>query len=187
MTKPTYEEILQDGCVNWNFRKEGLIYQLSFHGCSEHQPQGIWCYYLIVTEQMFPHKWDTMKAVKGNYGYSAPKFWRNDWFASEITFAAPHNCLCRHQQKEIEGIKVGCDYNHIWHSEMGYSDTFASVKRDAEITVEKFLADNPDYCWRSDFSNKWGKPEEFYIAKNGNKVHNLDVLPDEWLANGWAK
>jgi hypothetical protein len=59
---PTYEEMLK-GSTQWRGNHMGMSYLLSHHGHRtgneypgvEYNP-GTWCYYLIVPEQMYPHR-----------------------------------------------------------------------------------------------------------------------------------
>tara|TARA_Y100001951_G_scaffold88698_2_gene80460 strand:+ start:3220 stop:3831 length:612 start_codon:yes stop_codon:yes gene_type:complete len=182
MATPTYEELLK-GATTWRFDHKGVSFILSHHGYrtgeeyehSEPHP-GIWCYYLLIPEQMYPHRWDDFACTLGEPSGTFGRFYRHgpafdhDMFDTEITWASSEPYFDRKTDRMWDGAKVGCDYNHLWQHEYGYPDTFASVKRDAEQTVEKFLAAHPDRRLRSSYSGTWGEPDDFYTAKNGATV-----------------
>lgn len=192
--KPSYEELLS-GATTWRFpHKTGLIYELSFHGYVPLEKrifadsgEGTWCYYLIVPEQMFPHRWDDFRCLISDHGFHQPTpTWERVDFDGGITFSETRTHWSRKEGRFTESVKVGCDYNHLWNAEMGYPDTFASVKVDAESAVRRFLQQNPDHKARSGYSHVWGDPDEFYTAINGELVHReKDDIPDGW--DGWKE
>lgn len=176
---PTYEELLE-GSTQWRKTHMGVAYLLSHHGhtpadwAREYSPEGhpgIWCYYLLIPEQMFPHRWQDFACSTDENGWEhAGPAWQSDWFDTEITWSSNEPCWDRKTKRVWGGVKVGCDYNHSWHRDMGYPDTYASVNRDAQFTVEKFLTANPDRRLRCEYTGGWGKPEEFYTSVNGRQV-----------------
>ncbi len=184
--KPTYEELLA-GATTWRKSHDGVSYILSFHG---YDPdgyrfnQGIWCYYLLIPEQMYPHRWQDFACVRSEDGFEQPgPAFERGMFDTEITWSSSEPYYDRKERRTFDAAKVGCDYNHLWHSEMSYPDTYQSVDRDAVLTVEKFLKAHPDRRIRSGYSGKWGKPDEFYTAVNGRFVHKDDDIPSDW--DGW--
>jgi hypothetical protein len=189
MATPTYKELLE-GSTLWRKTHKGVSYLLSHHGYRKNEDNpydewsnhpGTWCYYLLIPEQMFPHRWDEFKCSRSESGFErAGLAWDSDWFDTEITFAESKPEYCRKTERVWDGVKVGCDYGHSWHRDMGFPDTYSSVNRDAIITVEKFLNANPDHFIRSRWSGLWGKPEEFYTAINGVLVHKDDEIPDKY-------
>ena len=48
-------------------------------------------------------------------------------------------------------------------------------------TIEKFIADNPDRRFQSEYSHRWGNADQFYIAANGCRVHVDDQVSDDWV------
>lgn len=184
---PTLDELLK-GATTWAGTHDGVSYVLSHHGHrtgdeyegAEPHP-GTWCYYLLIPEQMYPHRWDDFACVVGEYGFEShgPAF-DSDMFDSEITWSSNEPYFCRKQKREFGQSKVGCDYGHLWHREQGYPDSYESVKQDAIRTVEKFLAANPDRHFRSAYSGTWGTADEFYTAVNGALVHKSDQIPADW-------
>lgn len=178
---PTLEEYNQ-GATTWRHDYKGVAILLSHHGYmkpdhtrgyfAEGHP-GTWCYYLLIPEKMFPHRWDDFKAIRDEHGYESPgPAWEHDWFDTEITFSQSQPQWCRKTNRMWDGIKIGCDYNHSWHRDQGYQDTLGSVKRDAERTVEAFIKANPDRNFYCEYSHLWGVAGDFYTAKNGRRVHN---------------
>jgi len=184
---PTYEEMLK-GSTTWKASQEGVSIVLSHHGYrdgseyagAEFNP-GTWCYYLLIPEQMYPHRWNDFACVRGDHGYEShgPAF-DHDFFDSEITWSSSEPYFCRKEKRMFDLSKVGCDYAHLWHRERGYPDTYHSVMQDAINTAKKFLASHPDCHVRSDYSGKWAPSEEFYTAINGRLVHRDDVIPEGW-------
>lgn len=194
MATPSLQELLK-GSTQWRGEHKGVSYLLSHHGYrngdeyagAEYNP-GTWCYYIIVPEQMFPHRWADFAVTRKAAGYEqfGPAF-DHDMFDSEITWQSSEPYYDRKTERMWDAAKVGCDYAHLWHRERGYPDTFGSVTMDAERTVEKFLAANPDRLLRCDYSGKWGQEADFYTAVNGRRVHlsqeaNID---DGWI--GWKR
>lgn len=185
---PTYEELLE-GATKWSFRHNDVTVILSHHGYSagdrfpgDEPKPGTWCYYLLIPEQMYPHRWDDFRCTRAEHGFEhhGPGFCHDD-FDSEITWSSSEPYFCRQTMRMWDAAKVGCDYAHLYHHERGYPDTYQSVKRDAIATVEKFLSRHPDRRLRSGYSNRWDLPERFYTARNGSFVHVEDKIPDGWV------
>lgn len=184
---PSYEEMLK-GVTTWKGSHEGVSFVLSHHGYrdgteyegAERNP-GTWCYYLLIPEQMYPHRWPDFACIRSDSGYEThgPAF-DHDFFDSEITWSSSEPYFCRRAMRMFDQSKVGCDYAHLWHMECGYPDTYESVKRDAIMTVDKFLKAHPDRHIRSDYSGVWANADEFYTAINGRSVHRSDEVPDGW-------
>ena len=185
---PTYEELLQ-GSTRWYFSHKGVRFMLSHHAHRTGEEYegasptpGIWCYYLLIEQSMFPKRWEDfgcqMNEETGSY--SLGPAWKHEWFDSEITYQSSEPYFSLDEKSMSDVAKVGCDYGHSWHDEMGYPDTMRSVKDDATMTVDKFIEANPDRSFKSGWSNKWGQKEEFYTAINGALVHKDDVIPEEY-------
>lgn len=188
---PTYEELLK-GATTWRGSHLGVSYQLSHHGhrtgdeYKDARPNpGTWCYYLLIPEQMIPHRWaDFAVARKDGSDYAEPgPGWNEVEFDSGITWSSNEPYWDRKTAREWGLSKVGCDYAHIWHEERGYPDSYNSVEFDAKRTVESFVKAVPDRLRRSDYSGVWAAPSEFYIARNGSLVHNSDQVDPQWT--GW--
>lgn len=191
MAAPTYAELLE-GATTWHKDHCGVGVILSHHGHrtgteyvgAEPHP-GTWCYYLLIPEQMYPHRWADFAVTRNERGYCdhGPAF-EHEMFDTEITWQSSEPYWCRKTKRMWDAAKVGCDYNHSWHRDYGYPDTYQSVERDARRTVELFLAANPDHYVRCEYSGIWGMPNEFYTAVNGRRVHNSYA---DRFDNGWAK
>ena len=189
MATPTLEELLQGG-TTWRKDHEGISFELSHHGhrtgreyASADPHPGTWCYYLIIPEQMYPHRWQDFACFRSEYGYEShgPAF-EHDMFDSEITWSSSQPYWDRKTERQWDASKVGCDYGHLWHMERGYPDTFQSVEADARRTVEAFLKANPDRRLRCEYSGVWGEVGDFYTARNGRRVHTsqVDKFNDGW-------
>jgi hypothetical protein len=186
---PTLEELLK-GATTWRGSHKGISFSLSHHGhrngseyIGAEPAPGTWCYYLLIPEQMYPHRWPDFACVREESGYErhGPSFY-HEFFDSEITWSSSEPYFCRKTNRVWDLSKVGCDYAHSWHMERGYPDTYRSVMSDAERTVDKFLAANPDRNLRSDYSGLWAPSSDFYTAINGRLVHRSDNIPDDWAA-----
>ena len=188
---PTYKELLK-GATTWRLKHMDVDIILSHHGYrdgSEYEGAephpGTWCFYLIIPEEMYPHRWPDFACVRKGSGFETHgPAWDDDWFYSGITWSSSEPYWSRKENRLFDAAKVGCDYSHLWDMEQGYPQTFEWVKQDAERAVEQFLEAHPDRRLRSSWSHKWGAPDEFYRARNGGLVHKEDELPenyDSWL------
>lgn len=187
---PTYQELLR-GSTTWRGDHEGVTYILNHHGHrtgdeyegAEYHP-GTWCHYLLIPEQMYPHRWSDFEVTRKANGWESfgPAF-EHDMFDTEITWQSSEPYWDRKTERMWDAAKVGCDYAHLWHRERGYPDTFDSVTADAKRTVEKFLSANPDRLFRCDYSGKWDAPDQFYTAINGRRVH---LSKESEIDAGWV-
>ena len=115
----------------WNGEYRGVFYEISHHGISDYQPQGVWCYYIYIHEKQIQDK-DMDKFNLPNYDYYTP-FWNSlDW-----------HCGMTYYSKEYGAdgnpliFKAGCDYNHYWDEGYQYSESLLEV--DAKNTIDKLL------------------------------------------------
>jgi hypothetical protein len=192
MSTPTYEEMLK-GTTTWKGSHHGIGYLLSHHGHRrgdeyEHAAPypGTWCYYLLIPEQMLPHRWQDFACIRSDSGFEqAGPAWDNVNFNSGITWSSSEPYWDRKTARQWDASKVGCDYAHLWHCERGYLDTFSSVEFDAKRTVESFIEAAPDRLVRSQYSGVWASPAEFYTARNGSLVHQSDAIDPQW--SGWLR
>lgn len=186
--KPTYEEMLEGAC-KWVKKHKGVTYELSFHGYRpegdslgfyDEGHEGTWCYYLFVPEEMYPHRWDDFKTTyEGGVGREGPA-WESVEFDSGITWASNERGWCRKTNTPKETAKVGCDYNHLWHRESGYPDTYFSVDLDAKRSVESLLEQHPDYYCHCPYTGVWGPKKYFYESVGGWLVHKTADIPEGW-------
>lgn len=192
---PNYEELLE-GATQWRKSHKGVNILLSHHGFRKEGYEGeyyetghpgTWCYYLLIPEQMFPHRWSDFACVRSDSGFENPgPAWSHEWFDSEITWASSEPQYCRQTGRVWDAVKVGCDYGHAWHRVMGYPDTYKSVTEDALKTAEAFIRANPDRLMQSGWSNVWDKADAFYTAINGRLVHPTDKIPENYKKWGPA-
>lgn len=185
--KPSYEQFLK-GVTRWSEQHEGVTIELSFHPYQpEHHMMGTWCYYLLLPEQMFqPKDFKRLVCSQKTYdwgkSYDYYKFPDLD-FHCGITFYEITKVWDKHQNKYMRVIKVGCDYNHLWDNEAGYTDDYDSVLFDAKYSVRKLLDMFPNMNKRCFYCGIWDSPENFYVAKNGALVHNSQkdkLIEDRW-------
>lgn len=185
---PIYEEYLQ-GATTWKFSHEGIPYTLLHHGYREAKQYdtfsieyhpGTWCYYLHVTEQMYPDSWGQFANQEGEYGLVTGPAWDYTDFYGGITFNSDEPFWDRKEKRHIQAVKVGCDYNHLWDMECGYSSGFTSVKQDAINSCRHLLRAFPLERVRCRWSGKWVKPEDSYVAINGATVSRDAELPPEY-------
>lgn len=186
---PTYQELLTGG-TEWYFTDLPIRYSLAFHGhrTGEEHPNaephpGIWCYYLHIDEEMFPHRWNDFKPTGEGWDSYSTHSITHDMFDTEITYHRSKLYKSRKDGKIYDSRKVGCDYNHLWHHERGYPDTFQSVKADARRTVKAFLEANPDYRVCCAYSGVWGEKADFVETAKGGWVHKSKVAdaPPQWF------
>lgn len=188
---PTYEELLQ-GTTTWRFQHKGVSYSLSHHGYREgkqyddwySEPHcGTWCYYIHVTEQMYPNSWEDFKNVETEYGLTTGPAWDHVDFYGGITWNSDEDFRDYKTKRIISCVKVGCDYNHSWDRDAGYWQGLEDVKRDAIKTIDGLLTRYPLERVRCGYSGHWVRPEEAYTAINGQTVAKVTELPegyDSW-------
>ncbi len=195
---PTYEELLQ-GATTWRFDKCGITYTLSHHGyrgnparyCDpfdyENHP-GTWCFYLVVREQSFPHRWGDFALTRSDAGFEQhPSLFDDLPFHGGVSWASTEPYFDRESAKHWQAVKIGCDYNHLWDREACFPDTFNSVKCDAERAVDAFLEQNPDHWIPSRRSGQWGPKSDMLEMENGAYLHPDDIesMSPEYLNSGW--
>lgn len=189
MATPTYQEMLR-GATTWRGEHMGVRYKLSHHGYrtgdeykgAEPHP-GTWCYYIMIPEQMYAHRWQDF-ACTVLHGFENPgKAFDHNMFDTEITYSRTEKEMDRREGRFFDLVVIGCDYAHLWHMERGYPDTLESVRKDAIQTVEKFLSANPDRRLQSQYTGRWGDEKDFFTAANGRRVHRQDDLTN--ASDGW--
>lgn len=186
---PTYEEY-KAGATQWRSNIKGVGVLLSHHGVRP-EPDfitglphpGTWAYYILVPEQMYPHRWDDFKCIRDEHGFeqNGKAFDAVD-FHGRITWASSEPYFCRKTMRHWDGVKVGCDYNHLWDADGYYSDGYDDVLHDAKISAAQFLDLNPDFHMRCAYTGVWADNAEFYQARNKAWVHQsvadrIDVSP----------
>lgn len=193
MSLPTLEQY-QRGGTTWRYEHRGVSYTLSHHGVSEYQPEGTWCYYLHLLENMFQNPedfalFDKDREVKEMLGtgshyethdyYSIPDL----EFHGGATWYSKDTFLDRKSGKDFTALKIGCDYGHSWDRDGGYWEGMQEVERDAKRSID-ILVDRFPMNARCEYCGIVAHPSEFYIAGNGRRVHisQADKFEDGWAA-----
>lgn len=196
---PTYEEMLE-GTTQWRKEYKGIAYLLSHHGYREKDDDlfmephpGIWCYYLLITEDMFPHRWEdfscgTLDVVSSGRVYKTPsRLFEDCDFYGGITYSEDVLTWDNNSGSYKRSVKIGCDYNHSWDRDYGYYNGYSCVESDAKKTIDKFLEQNPDGYKRCKYSGVWGPEEDFYQSVGGWWVHNSreSDISEDW--DNWKR
>lgn len=189
--KPTLEE-LRKGSTTWIFEHLGVHYSLNHHGISDHSPEGIWCFYIHINEEMFindtdfalfdrePEIYETAIRKRETYRYDDVSDYG---FHGGITFYERTDYLNRSGVR-MKALKIGCDYAHSWDRDSGYWQGLGDVKADAIRLIEK-LAEAHPVKWRCNYCGKIDNPDQFYIAQNGSRVHKSQQ--EHLEKEGWDK
>lgn len=192
--KPTTEDFLASS-ARWNGEHHGIRYELNWHGLSEYNPHGTWCYYIIITSEQFgAEDWAKLRLVKEDKQTSHGSFWRHYSYEDfpdlephgEWTFGEMKTYLGR-DGVEHELVKVGCDYAHLWDRESGYWQGRNEVESHAKHSVDLLVKMFPNRRLRCHWSGKYDTADQFYTAKNGALVHKSqadkidDSMKPYWL------
>lgn len=185
--KPTLDDFLK-GAARWRGYHNGIAYELSWHGLSDYNPDGTWCYYLhLYGEQFYAEDWAQLRLESEDreFAGSMHRHWRYDSFPDldphgGWTFGEMDKYLSR-DGKEYEHVKVGCDYNHLWDRESGYWQGREAVEQDAKRSIDLLCKMFPRRRVRCDYSGRYDDAENFYTARNGSTVHKDSKLPDGWV------
>lgn len=178
MSLPTLEQY-RSGATTWRREHRGVTFTLSHHGVSSYSPQGTWCYYLHLLENMFqrsadfalfdrePELREFAGSICEHYDYySIPDL----DFHGGCTWYSKDRFIDRKSGKWLTALKIGCDYNDLWDDEGGYWEGLEEVERDAKRSVD-ILADQFPLNVRCAYSGVVANPSEFYTARNGCLVH----------------
>ncbi len=189
MSLPSLEQY-RSGATTWKKSHNGIDYLLSHHGVSEYSPQGTWCFYIFLHDNLFVNQDDfkifdrepRLVEFSGRfietYDYdSVPDY----GFHGGITWYSVEHFVDRDGTKR-KSLKIGCDYAHLWDREGGFSDGLDEVEMDAKRLIEKLVEQHP-IKRRCAYSGQLDIPEMFYEAQNGNWVHKTqaDNLPGGWV------
>ena len=190
--KPSYEEYLKSS-ARWMRTHKGINYELSHFGVSEYKPEGSWCWYIHLYENMFINPEDFARfdrepelrelspgSVWETYPYSdVPDY----GFHGGITFYDRDTFVAKDGQR-YKHIKMGCDYNHLWDEESGYWQGLTAIERDAQKYIDG-LVEAVAFKIRCGYSGKIDIPENFYEAENGAQVHKTQE--EKLRADGYEK
>lgn len=175
--KPNLNEYEQ-GSTRWSGEHRGVSYRLNHHAVSpEWNPDGIWCFYVYLTEDLFINpedfaQFDRTVEVKA-FGedsfyeyyeyYSLPDL---PWH-SGVTWYEKTQQLNRRTGKYQTKLEIGCDYNHVWDRDSGYWQDKADVEQDAKRVIDA-LHEKFKLTLRCAYSGMRDAPERFYIPRHGN-------------------
>jgi len=187
--RPNLEDFLQ-AAATWKGEHNGIAYSLSWHGLSDYNSEGTWCYYLhLQQEQFYADDWAKLRLAredKQTLGDSYHRHYRYDDFPDcdahgGWTFGEMLTYLGK-DGKEYEFIKVGCDYAHLWDCESGYWEGRSDVERDAKRSIDLLCQQFPRRRPRCSYSGKYDDADQFYTAVNGAMVHKsyADKFDDGW-------
>jgi hypothetical protein len=179
MARPTLEDFLSAGC-RWHGTHRGIGYELAWHGQSDYNPQGTWCYYILVnSEQFYPDDWSKLRLEKEDKQYFGEGSFHRHYSYENFpdldahggwTFGEMETYLGR-DGKEHEQAKVGCDYAHAFDRDEGYWQGREAVERDAKHSIDLLCEQFPNRRERCGYSGKYDDADQFYTARNGKRIH----------------
>lgn len=186
---PSHENFLT-GSSRWHGSYKGIGYELSWHGKSDYSPQGTWCWYIMISDEQF-YTEDWLKLRLGKQDQELYGSWRRHWDYDNFPDLEAHGGWTYGEMsfhlgrdgKEHEHVKVGCDYNHSWDGEMGYPNGKEDLERDVKRSIDALVAMFPKRRERCSYCGKFDDSDQFYTARNGNRVHNSQL--DKLRETGW--
>ncbi len=175
--KPTLEQFMTCA-ARWDGEHRGIRYELSWHGASEYQPQGIWCWYIIVTqEQFYADDWAKLRLEpqERELAGSKHRHWSYETFPDcdphgEWTFGEMSTYMGR-DGKDYDRVKVGCDYNHSHNRDEGYWQGRDDLERDVKASIEKLVKMFPKRRVKCAYSGRWDDADKFFETNAGWLVH----------------
>lgn len=115
-----------DHIQNWRTRLNDMLIEVSHHGVSDYQPNGIWCYYIYIYESKCPRfseLWLPEKLVKitpESEGFISHDY--NDTIVSGVDWHGGVTFYAKHGHYEgRRSIQFGCDFSHLWDREREYT------------------------------------------------------------------
>jgi len=181
MAIPTSDDFL--ACASkWCGQHQGIAYELSWHGKSEYRPEGIWCYYVIVTdEQFYPDDWAELRLSRKDLQFASS--WHRHYAYENFPDLDPHGgwtfgemvSYLGRDGVEHERVKIGCDYGHLWDEEGGFWQGREAVERDAKRSIDLLCEMFPRRRLRCAYCGRYDDREQFYTARNGMMVHRSQI------------
>jgi len=190
MMKPELKDY-QSGATTWKREYKGIMYTLSHNGISDYRPEGTWCFYIHLNDNLFINP-DDFKLFDrepekkersfGSYGetydyHSVPDY----GFHGGITYYSTDSFMDKNGEQR-KSLKIGCDYAHLWDEEGGYWQGLNDVDHDAKILIDELVSHHPVKL-RCQYSGLIDVPDNFYKARNGNMVHKsklTEFSEDKW-------
>jgi hypothetical protein len=182
MALPTLDQYRQ-GATTWKREHKGVGYTLSHHGVSSYSPQGTWCFYIHLLEEQFQRPEDfarfdrepEVREFAGTYREHYPCEDVPDYgFHGGITWYSRKTYRGRRSGEPLKALKIGCDYAHLWDQEGGYWQGLDDVEADAHKLIDALTAAVP-LKERCAYSGVYDLPDQFYTARNGNRVHRSNA------------
>lgn len=156
--------------TKWHGVHRGVHYEVVHWGESYmNNGAGVWNYYILIPEpQLPPEDWekvwlDPMDWVGSSSGtetpiYDAPNsILGHGDFHGGITFYEKEQVMDSRPSQRL--IRVGCDYNHITDSELGYPYSLSDVASDAQNTIDN-LCEVLRFKARCPWNGSYFNPEE---------------------------
>lgn len=190
MATPKHSDFLDAAC-KWRGEHQGIAYELSWHGRSEYNPQGTWCWYILLTqEQFYADDWAKLRLPREDKQLIGS--WHRHWDYDTFPDVKPHggwtfgemSVALGRDGKEYEHVKVGCDYAHAFDRDGGYYEGREQVERDVKRSIDLLVEMFPRRRERCGYTGQYDDPEQFYTARNGSRVHKsqADKFSDGWEA-----
>lgn len=139
---PTAEDFIKSS-ARWSGEHQGVSYEISWHGCSEYNPNGTWCYYIMLTSEQFNNE-DWRKLALRSKVIEFGGVFRVHWSYENFpdldehggwTFGEMRSYLGR-DGKRYKYLKVGCDYAHLYDQECGNPYTLSYVEDEAKHSID---------------------------------------------------
>lgn len=179
MSIPSNDDFLSAGCT-WFGSHNGIRYKLSWHGRSDYNPKGTWCYYLLVNqEQFYPDDWAKLRLERQDHQFMGAGSWHRHWsyenfpdvdFHGGPTWGEMTVYLGR-DGKEYELVTVGCDYAHLWDEECGRWQGKNEIEDDAKRSIDLLCKQFPRRRAKCSYTGQYDDADKFYTAVNGALVH----------------
>jgi hypothetical protein len=135
-------------------------YSIVNHSRGGFMPEGTWCYYVHIYEDMLPDgDFDAFWLENQRPGERLPtyNYWEAPWADAEW-----HGGVTFYEKTEAvdgtpRGVRIGCDFAHLHDQHMSYD--YADVERQAIATVEalrRMYKFHRRCCW----DGSWNREED---------------------------
>lgn len=160
-----------DKSTKFSGSHKGIQFLISHHGVSDHQPDGIWCYYILVHEDQLPEEYKALFILPPVF--DDKKRLSHDYMGSMLNdFDWHHGITYYSKEGGADGepvmIKIGCDYNHYWDEGSSYSEI--TLEYDVKNSIEKMLEAFPEIMVRSRYYGGYFKASEGEFKEGGGFV-----------------
>ena len=182
MAAPTLEEYRKATSI-WINCHRGIAFHIEHFNYSSEEHQGLWRFFLWISEKNFPKRWDDFKCVPGEWPGNGIAF-DDEYFPWPIDFAKPAPFYCTETNKIIDAVKVGVDYNHLWNEDerTGYNGNLEKLECGARRTIDNFLSsDNMDCLLFCPRKRDYFPIKKMYISEDGRRCFHKEYMK-EYLA-----